>query len=166
VSGAQRDSRLGRAVECDRDHADAARLAGGVTARGDRDRARRAAEQPFADGAQQHPTERPMVRGADDDQVGLLGHSGVVQPTGRRARCLQQSLYMAHSGHARELAGCLLQRRCRAFALTAVDYGGTGLLADVLDPDRGDDAREQQIGAARRCEIDPQRTRIGALLGR
>jgi hypothetical protein len=83
VSGAQRDSSLGRAVERDGDHPEPARLARSVAAGRDYDCARRAAEQSFADGAQQHAPKRSVVRGADHDQIGLLGHRGVVEPASR-----------------------------------------------------------------------------------
>jgi hypothetical protein len=43
-----------------------------------------------------------------------------------------------------------------ALALAAVDHRWTGLLDDVPNPHRGHDAHEQQVGAARCGEIDPQ----------
>src|SRR5215207_711273 len=82
--GAQREARLGGAVETGGDRRD---VAGGVLSigtRGDRNRTRRTVKHRYADAAGQGLPHAPAVGGTDDDQVGAGLLRDLVQAAGGR----------------------------------------------------------------------------------
>ena len=81
----------------------------GVAAGRDRDCAGRTAQQSFADRAEQHVTDRPVVRGAHHDQVRWSSDRRVCNPRAGELEASKRRSTLASPAMPGELAGRLLQ---------------------------------------------------------